>query len=149
MSCVAWSSLPSLFAPFRPMPRALSRLAFDCCLENALLGGAQVGHRILVINGHQPNLPIRKKIVVNQAESAALSFASPCIRPPELSEAAGARDHVARFRIAAQMLLKLAIFVVRQEVRADLRQYRRLNELHYSLIPKFPLLIQAPSPVLH
>ena len=48
----------------------------------------------------------------------------------QLAKAAGTGNHVASAGIAAQGLLKVAILVVGEEIREELREERRLDELH-------------------
>jgi hypothetical protein len=91
-------------------------------LEETLLGGAQICHFVLVVQRHEPDLAVRNEIVVDDPQAATFPFASPAIRPAELSESASSSDDVTCLGVASQVKLELPVAVVAQVLREKLRE---------------------------
>jgi hypothetical protein len=123
-------SLPSRFSP----SSTLCQLPLDRSLERPLFITAQIRGLVLVVHCHEPDLAVRDKVVEDHPQAAALSLASSPVRPTHLSETARSGDHIARIRIAREEKLKLMVVVVAEVVREELREERRLDELHDSRV---------------
>lgn len=87
-------------------------------LQQALLGCAQVHYFSLVVDGHQPNLRIRKKVVVDHPETTTLPLPRRR-RPSQLPEPAGPVDDIASFGVACQERLQSSVFIVLQVLRDE------------------------------
>jgi len=97
---------------------------------------------VLVVDGNQPDLTVRREVVVDHAEPAALSLAAASVPPPHLPESAGPWDHLSRLGILRKLALELPIVVVAEVVGDELREQRRFDELHPLSIRKVRIDVQ-------
>jgi hypothetical protein len=99
--------------------------------ELVSLGFGQIRGLGLVIEIQQPNLLIRQKTIVDNAQTAAFPFAPPRILPTQLADASRRRHQIAGFRIVHQCRLKLGKSIIVEIVLSVARECRCLNELEH------------------
>jgi hypothetical protein len=106
------------------------KFGLESRLQSPFLIGAQIGHFVLVVERHQPDLSICRKVVVDHPEATTLALASAPIGPSQLAKATGARHDIARLRIPSQEHLQRSIFIVLQVGRDNHCKRGGLDELH-------------------
>ena len=110
-------------------PHSLPLLFLDRRLQGPLLLRGQVRRLVLAVHRQEPDLTVLLEVEVDP-EASSPSLASPRVRPPHLAEAARALDDVPCFRVPRKMKLQLVVLVIAQIVGQELREQRRLDELH-------------------
>ena len=113
------------------LPSRVTRLKFQLNRSTQLtfLRGCQVGRFIFSEQREQPNLLIPDQKVVDDSEASSSPLASPLVAPPQLSKPAGARHHVASFRIRGQESLQACELVVGEVPRYVTGERGSLKEL--------------------
>ncbi len=137
------------------LPLCLTRPQFSVNRGAQLpfLVGRQICGFVLSEHRKQPDLLIADQKVLDNPEASTSAFASSLITPAQLSKTAGARHHVAGFRVRCEELLQRGVFIIFKVPLEMTCERWRFDEFHsiqlYALgVVYANRVVNAPAPPL-
>ena len=81
-----------------PVYRTSFLFKIDRAFQRLLLFRSQAGRLVLAVERHQPNLPLRLEVEIDDPQTTSATFSTPRVCASHLSKAAGPRHHIPKIR---------------------------------------------------